>query len=244
LRAAGIEVPVIDNELRLFPGGVRNLGIDATSATYMAFLAADCRAQPGWAAGRIWAHRGGADVVTGVIANPFPDSRIAAASLLLTHHRCLAHIPGDKRLPCNPSYRRTLFEHYGRFRDDLRTGEDTEFAQRLPVGVTGAWAPDVRIAHAYPTRLRDLVRDQFSRGRRRAIAYEELGRPRAVTLARQAFVNLPQYLRLGRDAPDPMERRSLVRARPVLVPGAVATAAGALSQLLVPGASGRPGASA
>jgi glycosyltransferase involved in cell wall biosynthesis len=240
LRAAGIDVPVIDHPQPLFPGGARNLGIDATRAPYMAFLAADCRAEPGWAAARIRAHSRGADVVAGVLTNVFPESRIATASFLLTHHRCLAHIPSHKRLLCTPSYRRTLFERYGRFRHDIRTAEDTEFNQRLSEDVVVTWAPDVRTAHVYPTRLRELLRDQFWRGRRRAIAFEELGKPRTVTLARQALLNLPQYLRLGRDAVDPAERRSLLRARPLLLPGALAVAAGALSQLPMPGASGRP----
>src|SRR5262249_39445175 len=42
LRAAGIDVPVIDVRRRLLPGAVRNLGIGATSAPVVAFLAADC----------------------------------------------------------------------------------------------------------------------------------------------------------------------------------------------------------
>jgi glycosyltransferase involved in cell wall biosynthesis len=47
LREAGIEVPVIHRKERLYVGGARNLGIDATRAPYVAFLAADCIALPG-----------------------------------------------------------------------------------------------------------------------------------------------------------------------------------------------------
>ncbi|MBN9023617.1 MAG: glycosyltransferase family 2 protein, partial [Rhizobiales bacterium] len=41
LRAAGIDVPVIEREERLYAGAVRNLGIAATRAPFVGFLAAD-----------------------------------------------------------------------------------------------------------------------------------------------------------------------------------------------------------
>src|SRR5438270_13637868 len=47
LLAAGLDVPVISFAQRLFAGGARNVGIRATSARFVAFLAADCIAAPG-----------------------------------------------------------------------------------------------------------------------------------------------------------------------------------------------------
>ena len=52
LRAAGSS-QVINVRRPLYPGAVRNLGIDHTTAPFMAFLAADCLAEPGWVAGRL-----------------------------------------------------------------------------------------------------------------------------------------------------------------------------------------------
>ena len=61
LREAGLDVPVVEREERLFAGAVRNLGIAATRAPYVGFLAADCRAAPGWSRHRLRAHRAGQD---------------------------------------------------------------------------------------------------------------------------------------------------------------------------------------
>lgn len=59
---------MITHPARLLPGAVRNLGIAATSAPYVSFLAADCRAERGWAAGRLAAHRAGAPAVSGIMS--------------------------------------------------------------------------------------------------------------------------------------------------------------------------------
>jgi len=50
LRDAGLAVPVLDVPEPLTPGAARNAGIAATRAPFVAFLAADCWAAPGWIA--------------------------------------------------------------------------------------------------------------------------------------------------------------------------------------------------
>lgn len=55
----GIDLPVIEHEERLYAGVGRNIGIKATRAPYVAFLASDCRATEGWARKRLAAHRTG-----------------------------------------------------------------------------------------------------------------------------------------------------------------------------------------
>nr|WP_245260517.1 glycosyltransferase family A protein [Mesorhizobium sp. L2C054A000] len=57
LTGAGVKVPVIEVGRRLFVGAARNLGIAATKAPFVAFLADDCLACSGWAEARcsgIW----------------------------------------------------------------------------------------------------------------------------------------------------------------------------------------------
>jgi glycosyltransferase involved in cell wall biosynthesis len=229
LGAAGIRVPVIDHPAPLFPGAVRNLGIDATRAPFVSFLAADCRAEPGWAAARLREHRAGAQAVAGVITNPFPGSRSATASLLLLHNRRLPDTAPARRLFYGLSYDRTLFNLHGRFREDLRTGEDTEFKERLHRNTRVAWAADVRTAHLFPTRPADLVREQYRRGKLRAIAARRNGGPRGRTIARRAVMRVARCLRVARGAPDPAERRRRTRAWPLLLPGALSYAAGAVN---------------
>src|SRR5438477_9948520 len=65
LQAAGLDVRAVNRPEPLYPGAVRNLGIQTTRAPYVSFLAADCVALPGWAAGRLREHRAGAAMVAG-----------------------------------------------------------------------------------------------------------------------------------------------------------------------------------
>ena len=68
-------------------------------------------------------------------------------------------------LPYGGSFHRSLFESYGLFSEELRIGEDTEFALRLPLKARPVWAPDVVTLHRTPTGLRAMLWDQFRRGR-------------------------------------------------------------------------------
>jgi len=240
LADAGLDVSVADEPKPLFAGAARNRGIDATTAPYLAFLAADCRAQPGWASARLERHRAGAVAVAGVMANARPDSRCAAAAMLLTHHRRLAHTPRQRRQFYSLSYDRRLFARHGRFREEIRTGEDTDFNLRVTRGGDEVVWSSAAAAHEYPTAVAEFVRDQFERGRRRAVAYAELDDRKSLRLAGRALINLPRCYRMARAAPDPAERRALTRAWPLLPAGTLAIAIGAASHLLSPGSSGEP----
>jgi glycosyltransferase involved in cell wall biosynthesis len=229
LRAAGIEVRLINHPERLFPGGARNLGICATTAPYLSFLAADCRAEPGWAEGRLRAHRAGAAAVATVMTAVSLETRSACASLLLAYGRRLTSTPPRRRRFYGLSYDRALFDRYGRFREDLRSGEDSEFNARFSGEARVAWVPEVRTAHICPTGPRALIHDQFRRGRLRATAERELGGPGRTAIAGRYLRQLAFRLRLARDTTDPPVRRALLRAWPLLLPGCLAYAAGALT---------------
>jgi glycosyltransferase involved in cell wall biosynthesis len=165
LASAGLEVPSISRPEPLYPGAVRNLGVAATSARYVAFLAADCIAEPGWVEGRLRRHRAGAAAVASAVTNAYPGSGVArASSMLLFHTRRPCAPPGERQL-YGASYDRALFDRFGPFREDVRKGEDTDFHSRLEGEVSIEWAPEVRTAHRHPTRLLDLLRDQWARGR-------------------------------------------------------------------------------
>jgi hypothetical protein len=229
LRSAGIEVPVIDRPVRLFPGAVRNLGIDATRAPYVSFLAADCRAERGWAAGRLAAHRRGAAAVSSVHSPANLRTRSEYASLLLVHPGRIASTPPARRRYHGLSYYRGLFELYGRFREDLRAGEDSEFNGRIWDREQVAWAPDVRTTHLYPPSPGDLLRDAYRRGQLRTVAERELGRTGTTAIVVQTFTQIALCRRIAAAAPDPAERRRLRRSWPLLLPGSIVYAAGVLT---------------
>lgn len=229
LALAGVEVRLVDRAPRLTPGGVRNLGIDATTAQYVAFLAADCVALPGWVEGRLREHNRGAVAVAGTMANDTPENRAATASFLLQHHRRMPHTPPRWQAHYSVSYGRDLFERFGRFREAIETGEDTEFNSRFAALEPIVWAPDVAAVHAYPTSVASLLSDQFARGRRQTTALTALGEGRQRwNVASWAPGTVASCLRRAATAPSG-SRQPLLAAAPLVVAGAAAHAAGALT---------------
>jgi glycosyltransferase involved in cell wall biosynthesis len=229
LAAAGIDVPVHSIEERLYPGAARNVGISMTRAPYVSFLAADCVATPGWASARLRAHRAGALAVASAPTNAYPDSATAWASLLLQHNRRLAVTRPRQRLYYSISYDRTLFERFGRFRADLRAGEDTEFNARFRAHAESVLAPDALTAHRYPTELSAMLRDAYRRGSLQARMQGEIdgGRPQRLRVAMSGPRNVVRSVIVSVRTAAPT-RRHLVGALPLVVAGAAAYTLGAL----------------
>ncbi len=228
LRAAGLDVPLVHRDKRHYPGGARNLGLDATSAPFVSFLAADCVAQPGWAAGRLRRHRAGAAAVSSAMVSAYPYSAAAQAAHMLMFHTRMPTAPADGRKLYSVSYARELFERHGRFREDLRTGEDTDFNGRLDVPIE--WAPEIQTAHRHPTRAAALLAEHFARGRRALAALDLLqGQPSRREVALHAVVNVKRCVRSTWRGTSRGGRRALVRGWPLLLPATAAFCAGLLT---------------
>ena len=78
------EVRLISSPEALMPGGARNAGVRGSSGEFVAFLAADCTALPGWVGARIDRHLAGARAVASAMAAP--DSAPAALASHLIQH--------------------------------------------------------------------------------------------------------------------------------------------------------------
>lgn len=231
LRQAGLRTTVITRDERLNPGAVRNLGIAATHAPCVAFLAADCMAEPGWVSGRLRQHRSGALAVASAVTNAHPHSYCAWASYMLLFARRVPGpiVPRHDRLLYGASYARELFHHYGQFQEDLRTGEDTEFHERFGGSVPIAWAPDVRTAHRHPTGVGALMLDQYVRGVRMAQAKARIwGRPHGWTVTRETIRSLPRHLKYAWFGAGPEHRPQLAAACLLVPPAVLAYVFGAL----------------
>ncbi len=230
LASAGLDVPVYSVPHRLYPGAVRNLGVDQTRAPYVAFLAADCVATPGWAAARMREHRAGAAGVASVLTNAVPQSSTAWASLLLLHNRRLAVTRQSQQLLYSLSYDRALFDRCGRFNEDLRAGEDTEFNARFQQRERTVLALDAITAHRYPTEWRAMCRDAFRRGRLQARMQGAIeGRsPRNIRVALQGPLSMLNACDVSVRSPA-SERAALIRSWPLVIAGGVAYTVGALT---------------
>ncbi len=227
-RAGFGAIPVIERRERCYAGGARNLGIAATSAPFVAFLAADCVAEDGWVAARLEAHRAGAQAVASAITNADP-SPVAWASYAYRYFRRMPGASPERALCYGVSYARELFARFGTFREDLSSGEDTEMNRRLArAGIDIVWAPPVRTAHRHPATPGELLLDELRRGRRNM---RENAHGEGVGLGRElsrALFDVPRAAWRSWDATPPEERRRLARGLPWLVPAALARATGAI----------------
>lgn len=161
---------VVESPVRLLPGGARNAGIELAEGDAIAFLAADCLAEPGWVAARVAAHRAGHRVVAGAMTVAPPRCPSAWASHLTLFG---GRLPGrGAGVVAHPdpaahglSFDRAVLDRLGPFDPTRRIGEDTEAARRLAVlGVAVWFDPRVRTAHRGPRTLRALLADQRRRG--------------------------------------------------------------------------------
>jgi GT2 family glycosyltransferase len=161
-------VRLITCETPLFVGAARNIGTAASRAAFVAYLAGDCRARPGWVAARLARHRAGAQLVASAVVVPEGSGLVAQAAGPLHYGARHPDISPYERLLYGLSYSRRLLTEVGQFPPGLATGEDTwlnRVARRFALPV---WAPEVVTDHPEPALLRVLLHSDRGRGRRRA----------------------------------------------------------------------------
>jgi hypothetical protein len=153
---------------RRLVGAARNIGIDASRARYVAFLAADCLALPGWVSGRVRRHRAGAAAVGTPVVSDRPGRLVSHAYHSIMYGRRNPATPPDLALCFGLSYDRGLFAELGYFAPGLQVGEDSVFNAMVRARRVVDWAPEVVTAHRDPRGVLEFLADQAKRGARRA----------------------------------------------------------------------------
>lgn len=218
-------VRVLASEARRRPGAARNAGVEATSAPFVSFHAADSVALPGWAAGRLRRHRRGAQAVGSAIAPP--RRPVSLAAHLLMHSTRMPHVVPGQHLRFGVSYSREVLLEHGPFPEDGDGEEDVEFNARLiRAGVPLEWAPDVMTATEYAGTPRELLSDLYRRG---DLRYRSRGHRRARgLLAGRALLDAPAGLWRAARPGSPVPRSDLARSAPLVLAGSMASAGGIL----------------
>lgn len=159
---------LIEIEEPLFVGAARNIGIDASRAPFLAFLAGDCLAAPGWIAGRLRRHRKGALTVATPVLPEERATLVAEAANRLLYWGRRPDTPLAFIAPFGRSYHRRLFDLVGHFAPGLRINEDEQFNRFCDRLAAPVWARDVLTRHSDPASLAALLRAQVRRGENRA----------------------------------------------------------------------------
>ena len=161
-------IRLIDIEEPLFVGAARNVGIDASRAPFIAFLAGDCLAEPGWNAGRLRRHRAGALMVATPVVPQKDATLVAEAANRLLYWGRRPDTPLAFVAPFGRSYHRRLFDMVGPFAPGLRVNEDERLNRLADQIAPCDWAPEVLTMHHDPTTLVKLLRAQIRRGENRS----------------------------------------------------------------------------
>lgn len=228
LTASDAGVGLVVSTQRLFPGAARNAGLAATRAPFVAFLADDCLAGPGWVRERIARHRAGARAVASALACHKPQDPVALAAHLSLYFRRMPRAHPDVALRYGVSYDRTLFARYGGFREDLESGEDTEFNRRLAADDAPIWAPDIVTVHRGADTLGAFFQAQWRRGRRMALAWRALGAFTALKVAGNAVARSAAIVREMWHVVEPRHRGAAALSLPLIICGNLVYACGAL----------------
>ncbi|CAM5495733.1 glycosyltransferase [Sphingobium scionense] len=158
------QLHLIELEEPHYVGAARNIGIDASRAPIVAFLAGDCLAAPGWVVERLKAHDGGALAVPSAIVPAYVDnlvSWVSSAALRSTRW------PGDAPMQApgyGMSYARSLFDQLGYFPVGVGGGEDSYLNRAIGDRIGVDLSTRVVTAHRDPVTPLQMARDAWKRG--------------------------------------------------------------------------------
>lgn len=161
-------IRLITTDQHLYVGAARNIGIDASRADIVGFLAGDCQALPGWVSGRLREHGQGARSVSNPVVPEPGAGLLGVAAVRLRYSARSPNAKPANRLHYGRSYTREALALVGYFPPGIQVSEDTVVNFRIDLLSTCVWAQDVLTTNRDPTNVWGLLRENFARGKRMA----------------------------------------------------------------------------
>lgn len=186
----------------LFVGAARNIGIAASRGTILAFLAGDCRLEPGWTEGRLARHADGTLSVSTPVLPDRPDTLIGHLAARYGFARRDPWLTPDLASHYGRSYARSLFAEIGLFAPGLRVGEDSEFNARVDTVARPVWAPEIAVRHTDPKSLLTFMADLRRRAARGAVHNQPADGPQPDWVDRRIATHRTIIERVAADDPN------------------------------------------
>ena len=162
------QVTLIHLKERIDAGTARNIGIRRSQGEIICLIDSDCIADPDWLRNIVDAHKGDYTAVGGAILNGNPDNLIGWAGYLAEFREFFPFHPQQPMrhiASCNISYKRSVFERYGRFLPDYYPQEDLVFNLQLDKNHDMIlFDPAVKVAHINKTSIKHFFIHQYRIG--------------------------------------------------------------------------------
>jgi glycosyltransferase involved in cell wall biosynthesis len=156
-------VHLIHRDRKTSPAEARNLGIEQSRSPIVAFIDADCVADPSWMEALVSAHEGRHPAIGGSISLAEPYT-LAGAMLFAIEFSEFLPSPSPREIrwlpSCNLSVKREALVKYGVFPTHMEASEDILFSRTLAVrsGSGLLFHPNVRAFHFNRNNLADFRR--------------------------------------------------------------------------------------